>query len=102
MMQVAVCSFLLAAAPVRGDLGAALRRSAHSSSASLPAAAPLTGPLVIPLTAAGARFSEDGETTFYMGEVSIGQPPQALRVMFDTASGNVLLPHRGCMNATCL
>eukprot|EP00933_Yihiella_yeosuensis_P048415 TRINITY_DN445_c0_g1_i2.p1 TRINITY_DN445_c0_g1~~TRINITY_DN445_c0_g1_i2.p1 ORF type:complete len:428 (-),score=85.33 TRINITY_DN445_c0_g1_i2:107-1390(-) len=38
----------------------------------------------------------------YVGRLSIGGPnPQDLQVLFDTASGNVLLPHSSCKSATC-
>jgi hypothetical protein len=41
------------------------------------------------------------DTSFYVGDISIGHPPQVLQVVFDTSSGNVLLPHRACRNQTC-
>eukprot|EP00933_Yihiella_yeosuensis_P048414 TRINITY_DN445_c0_g1_i1.p1 TRINITY_DN445_c0_g1~~TRINITY_DN445_c0_g1_i1.p1 ORF type:complete len:436 (-),score=96.56 TRINITY_DN445_c0_g1_i1:190-1497(-) len=38
----------------------------------------------------------------YVGRLSIGGPnPQDLQVLFDTASGNVLLPHQACKSEAC-
>jgi len=103
-MQVAVCSLLALAvlSPVQGDLGAAVRK-ARQAPAVLPAAAPLTGPLVVPLRRESARgVGRERETSIYVGKVSLGQPPQLMSVTFDTASGMVILPHRACRNASCL
>lgn len=47
----------------------------------------------------GTKVGE--QSSFYVGEVSVGHPPQPLRVVFDTSSGHVLLPHRVCKTATC-
>jgi len=39
---------------------------------------------------------------FYVGRLSIGKPePQVLQVLFDTASGHVLLPHKMCKSPAC-
>lgn len=45
------------------------------------------------------RHSRDG---FYIGVISVGLPPQRMRVMFDTASGHVLLAHRACKSRACV
>eukprot|EP00933_Yihiella_yeosuensis_P080763 TRINITY_DN94243_c0_g1_i1.p1 TRINITY_DN94243_c0_g1~~TRINITY_DN94243_c0_g1_i1.p1 ORF type:complete len:431 (-),score=73.14 TRINITY_DN94243_c0_g1_i1:141-1433(-) len=38
----------------------------------------------------------------YVGRLRIGEPePQELQVLFDTASGHVLLPHQACKDAAC-
>jgi len=84
------------------DLGAAVRRSNPRDHTVLPAAAPLSSPLVIPLTRSQARGGERGQVSLYTSDVIVGQPPQVLRVTFDTSSGHLLLPHRACMNASCL
>jgi len=40
---------------------------------------------------------------FYVGRVIVGHPePQELRVVFDTGSGQVLLPSTRCQSAACL
>jgi len=100
-LQVAAYLLTLALSPVHGDLGAAVRR-AQRAPAVLPAAAPLTGPLVVPLRKERALRAGQHETSIYVGKISIGEPPQPLRVTFDTASGMVLLPHRACLNSSCL
>lgn len=100
-MQAAACLLTLALSPVHGDLGAAVRK-AQGAPMLLPAAAPLRGPLVVPLRREGARGVGQRETSIYVGKVFMGQPPQPLSVTFDTASGMVLLPHRACLNASCL
>eukprot|EP00428_Durinskia_dybowskii_P025803 CAMPEP_0170232236 /NCGR_PEP_ID=MMETSP0116_2-20130129/15858_1 /TAXON_ID=400756 /ORGANISM="Durinskia baltica, Strain CSIRO CS-38" /LENGTH=412 /DNA_ID=CAMNT_0010483019 /DNA_START=97 /DNA_END=1335 /DNA_ORIENTATION=- len=90
--------------PSAGDLGAALRRSPLAAPAALPASAPLRGSIVIPLRRLPARGYEgdDGEdASFYVGTVFVGHPAQALQVSFDTASGHVVLPHRGCQTVAC-
>jgi hypothetical protein len=38
----------------------------------------------------------------YVGNITIGDPPQEFQVVFDTASGHVLLPHRACKSPACL
>lgn len=40
--------------------------------------------------------------SIFYGEVSVGNPPQALRVVFDTGSGNLLLPGAACPSESCL
>eukprot|EP00913_Durusdinium_trenchii_P024462 g22964.t1 len=40
-------------------------------------------------------------THFYVGRLSVGSPKQTFSVLFDTASGHVLLPHSSCMSKAC-
>jgi cathepsin D len=68
----------------------------------LPASAPLTGSIVVPLKRTDLKMGSRTEASFYTGDVSIGFPPQTLSVVFDTSSGNVLLPHRACRSPSCL
>jgi len=62
----------------------------------------LTNPLVIPLTQAHARGDKHSDVSLYVGDMTVGFPPQTLRVVFDTSSGHLLLPHRACRNSSCL
>ncbi|CAE7569654.1 Ctse, partial [Symbiodinium pilosum] len=39
---------------------------------------------------------------FYVGRLALGQPnPQELQVLFDTASGHLLVPHSSCSSEAC-
>eukprot|EP00418_Pyrodinium_bahamense_P022299 CAMPEP_0179141404 /NCGR_PEP_ID=MMETSP0796-20121207/67814_1 /TAXON_ID=73915 /ORGANISM="Pyrodinium bahamense, Strain pbaha01" /LENGTH=425 /DNA_ID=CAMNT_0020841117 /DNA_START=36 /DNA_END=1313 /DNA_ORIENTATION=+ len=99
---------LLAVRQSQGDLGAALRRQAHSEgpTAAPSGAQPPSGPLVVRLERADARpvagQARHTKDSFYVGNITVGHPPQRLQVLFDTASGHVLLPHRACKSPACL
>lgn len=100
-MQLRLSRALLAAlapALAAADLSAALRRAPSSAApaAALPADAPLDGAFVVPLERVTARGA-----SFYVGKVQVGHPAQSLQVLFDTASGSVILPHRVCGSAAC-
>lgn len=94
---------LTLAAQVLADVRTAVQRhrSLDKGTAILPATAPLTGSVVVPLRKAILSMESD-VASFYVGDISIGYPAQTLSVVFDTSSGNVLLPHRGCRSRSCL
>jgi len=62
--------------------------------------APLTKPLKIQLERVQAR--NNSAATFYIGKLAVGSPPQELKVLFDTSSGHVLVPHRACKSLACI
>lgn len=63
---------------------------------------PPKGLLVIPLQRlAGGRRGVGTGQNFYIGNISVGYPPQRMRVVFDTGSGHVLLPHKACKSKAC-
>lgn len=39
--------------------------------------------------------------TEYWGSVSMGEPAQNFKVIFDTGSGNLILPGKDCNSAAC-
>lgn len=88
------------------DLGAAVWRSKHrQTSVSSPSDVPINRAVVLPLKKVHARslnHSADTEAHFYVGSISVGQPAQEFEVVFDTSSGHILLPHRGCESKACL
>jgi phytepsin len=49
-------------------------------------------------TAMGATFTHK---TAYWGEISMGTPAQTFTVIFDTGSGNLILPANDCDSAAC-
>jgi cathepsin D len=80
------------------DLAAAVWRSSHRASAAPPVETSLTDSFVVRLE----RVQAPVEGSFYMASVNVGQPAQQLNFMFDTSSGQVLLPHRACKSPACL
>jgi len=42
-----------------------------------------------------------GQASEYYGELSVGTPPQRFTVVFDTGSGNLLLPSTDCTDDAC-
>jgi len=72
----------------------------------MPANAPLAegNYLTVPLRKMRARHFVDtvaDQEKLYVAEVSVGHPGQAMSVLIDTSSGNVILPHRACPSTAC-
>lgn len=63
-------------------------------------ASPLDAPLKVHLERVTAR--NGNSATFYVGKLAVGQPPQEFKVLFDTSSGHVLVPHKACKSLACL
>merc|ERR1719181_779529 len=38
----------------------------------------------------------------YFGEIGVGTPPQKFSVVYDTGSGNLLIPGAGCNDEACM
>jgi len=64
------------------------------------------GPFEVRLEKVGALppagSPETSAESFFVGNISVGRPPQQLRVLFDTGSGAVLLPHKACNSPACV
>jgi hypothetical protein len=49
----------------------------------------------------GGTGRRAGQASEYYGQVSVGSPPQTFLVVFDTGSGNLLLPSKECTDEAC-
>jgi len=61
--------------------------------------------MMIPLRRESIPVIRNNQTvshkTTYSGMISVGKPAQEFRVVFDTGSGNIVLPSARCENDTC-
>ncbi|CAJ1361628.1 unnamed protein product, partial [Effrenium voratum] len=59
-------------------------------------------PLVVRLQRVATESSDTSKSVhFYVGRLEVGKPAQSFQVLFDTASGHVLLPHSSCGTNAC-
>lgn len=76
-----------------------LQHLAPKQPQGVPKEVPLIQPLRVPLERVKARGNN--AATFYTGKLAIGQPAQEFKVLFDTSSGHVLVPHKACKSVAC-
>jgi len=101
--MVSLCSIFLIAVVtpcVLAGLGSTVQRRAANASPS-PVSCDKGSPNQ-PILVRLQRVEGSSSSHFYVGRISVGKPePQELQVLFDTASGHVLLPHQSCDSKTC-
>jgi len=87
--------------------GAAARAAADRAKIAGGGNPPTGARVVVKLQRVAARSTGLGgllpDAGFYVGRVAVGKPePQVFTVLFDTASGHVVLPSAKCQNASCV
>ncbi|CAJ1417629.1 unnamed protein product, partial [Effrenium voratum] len=91
-MDMKAAALLLLFVQVAGKLGDTVRK------ASEPESADSDSHVVVQLQRVeGAKGSH-----FYVGNLKVGDPGQDFQMLFDTASGHVMVPHAACKSPACL
>jgi len=62
---------------------------------------PLSRHTKLGLTQVKHKSHKHAQQSEYYGQVSVGSPPQVFTVVFDTGSGNLLLPSQECVDEAC-
>jgi len=62
---------------------------------------PLSRHSKLGLTQVKHKSHKHAQQSEYYGQVSVGSPPQVFTVVFDTGSGNLLLPSQECVDEAC-
>lgn len=88
--------------PLRGSLALDLKAAVPGAGGQ---AAGTRRPMLVPLTRESIPVRRNNQTvsykTSYSGLISLGQPAQDFRVVFDTGSGHIVVPSIDCVNETC-
>lgn len=102
-MQKSLIIVLCAALSMRAEHAQALPVVKNSNQQGHPLPAQ-TNSLSVPLKVKLERVKARGESTatFYVGRLRLGHPAQELKVLFDTSSGHVLVPHKACKSSACI
>jgi len=90
----AVCSLLLLATP--GSASISLRLERRSGHAALLRAASRSR-----AEGGGQSWTREVHKTAYFGELKLGSPAQTFSVVFDTGSGNLMVPGEHCRSSAC-
>eukprot|EP00931_Biecheleriopsis_adriatica_P064429 TRINITY_DN3920_c0_g1_i5.p1 TRINITY_DN3920_c0_g1~~TRINITY_DN3920_c0_g1_i5.p1 ORF type:complete len:421 (+),score=128.85 TRINITY_DN3920_c0_g1_i5:61-1323(+) len=104
MFQITLPSFFVAicVATLAAEVAAELKASRpETDAAPIPAPATAESPANSPLVVRLQRIDGGNNSHFYVGRLSVGKPAQEFQVLFDTASGHVLLPHQSCSSPAC-
>merc|ERR1719330_2340985 len=93
--------------PVSPDLASLLQQpQVPQPSESVPEAAQKSQPFLIDLRRESVPVYRRGKIasfkTSYSGVLNVGTPAQEFRVVFDTGSGNIVLPAAECKSEACL